>query len=1065
MKFSFRQKLLIYIAAPIALLYIGIWTYTVITLSRDDKRQIEEQMKELVTTYANQVDGNLKELEEINQTIVNALESFPSLSEAQLYDYLTRNVKLNPLIYGSAIAYQPYGFRPNQRLFAPYVFDNGQIQKVNIAQIYDYTRPDYQWFHQAISTGKPAWSEPYLGQAGKVLMVSYSAPFAINGKVRGVSTLDVPLETLSDRIQIEALKKRDFFILDRRGVVIFHNKTEFIDQNAFDIAKQLNRPDIKALVEAMVAGESGQVRMPRWSDNEQQWVFYSPIRRTGWSLAIRINEREALAYVHEQTLKGILYLIVSLGLIVSLTWLVTNRLTMPLRKLDGAARDIAQGNLDVVVEIDSHDEIGNLARTFSDMAGQLKESFGELQKFNQSLEALVVERTQALKVANTELMQKEALLQKQSEVIPRLNNSPALQQGNLGILLRSVTQAAGETLNLKRAAIWQFTDTGLVCVDLYREGERRHRSDLEWSWAKYPQFLSLLQQGLTFISSHLTTDARLVELMSYFEAYDIQAILYMPVCFSNKVVGFLGVEAVGEVRDWLIEERNFIRNLTDMVSLGIAARDRVQAELELVKAKEAAEAANQAKSIFLANMSHELRTPLNAILGFSQLLLRDASLTHKQQQTLGTINRSGEHLLGLINDVLDMAKIEAGRTVLQLEAVDLGHLLQTVQDMLQVRASAKQIYLKFEIDPDLPPAVEADPGKLRQVLVNLLGNAIKFTQRGGVTLTVTQAEPMTSPDLRQDVPGTPVTFTIADTGIGMGPEELQILFQPFVQTDSSKKVSEGTGLGLAISRQFIQLMGGDIQVQSLKGQGSTFTFTIPLKRLQPQRSQTSPQHITHLAAGQRLYRILAVDDKAENRELLCQLLRPLGFEVMTANDGQEAIDVWDRENPDLILMDIKMPVMDGETATRNIRARLGEERGSGTKIIALTASVFESERQALADAGCDDFMVKPFNNDYLLERIKVHLGCEYVYADAAPPRLTPVTVVADLTPAALQVMPQAWIANLAAAAKKLNAKQVKELIAAIPAEQASLKESLEGLLQRLRFDELVKLCVHSAEVN
>lgn len=1054
MKFSFRQKLLIYIAAPIALLYVGIWIYTIITLSQDDRRQIEGQMQELVTTYANQLDGNLKELEGINQTIVNALESFPNLSEDQLFHYLARNVNLNPLIYGSAIAYQPYGFRPNQRLFAPYVYNDGQIQKVNIAQIYDYTDPSYQWFHKAIQTGKPAWSDPYLGQAGKVLMVSYSTPFRINGQVRGVSTLDIPLESLSERIQVDALRKRDFFIVDRQGLVIFHNQTEFIDQNALEIAEKLNRPDIKALIEAMTSGKSGQVRMPRWIDNEQQWVFYSPIQRTGWSLAIRINEREALAYVHGQTLKGILYLIASLGLIVALTWLVTNRLTMPLLKLDIAAREIAQGNLDVVVDVDSYDEIGNLARTFSDMAGQLKESFGELQKFNQSLEALVIERTQALEAANYELMQKEALLQKQSEVIPRLNNSPALQQGNLGTLLRSVTQAAGETLNLKRAAIWQFTDTGLVCLDLYREGERRHRSDLEWSWAKYPQFLSFLQQGLTFISSHLATDARLVELMSYFAAYDIQAILYMPVRFSNKVVGFLGVEAIGEHRDWLIEERNFIRNLTDMVSLGIAARDRVQAELELVKAKEAAEAANQAKSVFLANMSHELRTPLNAILGFSQLLLRDASLSQKQQQTLGTINRSGEHLLGLINDVLDMAKIEAGRTLLQLETVDFNHLLHTVQDMLQVRAQAKRIYLRFELDDHLPATVEADPGKLRQVLVNLLGNAIKFTQVGGVTLTVVQDDQATSPDLSSTA-AVPIQFTIMDTGIGMGPEELKILFQPFVQTDSSKKVSEGTGLGLAISRQFVQLMGGDIQVQSQKGQGSTFSFTIPLKQLQAPKVPTSPQHISHLAPGQPTYKILAVDDKTENRELLSQLLSPLGFEVITAHDGQEAIDMWERENPDLILMDIKMPVMDGETATRLIKAELGDRR---TKIIALTASVFESERQALADAGCDDFMVKPFNSDYLLERIKIHLGCEYVYSESGLTTPTSPTVTPELTPEAIQVMPQAWIRDLATAAKKLNAKQVKELIAAIPNDQAGLKESLQGLVQRLRFDALLKLC-------
>jgi len=428
---------------------------------------------------------------------------------------------------------------------------------------------------------------------------------------------------------------------------------------------------------------------------------------------------------------------------------------------------------------------------------------------------------------------------------------------------------------------------------------------------------------------------------------------------------------------------------------------------------------------------------------------------------------------------LDMAKIEAGRTTLQLETVDLGHLLQTVQDMLMVRAQAKQIYLKFDLEPTLPTAVEADPGKLRQVLVNLLGNAIKFTPTGGVTLTVSQNSAANDliahhdPDAPTPEDNNPtqkvsVTFTISDTGIGMDSEELKLLFQPFVQTNSSKKVSEGTGLGLVISRQFVQLMGGDIHVRSLKGQGSTFTFTIPFKVLVSPMQPLSAKQVSHLAPGQRSFKILVVDDKVENRDLLVQLLRPIGFDVITANDGEQAIGAWKTHQPDAILMDIKMPVMDGETATRQIKAEIREQHQAPTQVIALTASVFESERQALADAGCDDFMVKPFNNEYLLERLRLRLGCEYIYVEPQPVAAVAEIVVPkpnELTPESLQVMPLAWIQELERAAKKLNAKRVKELVAQIPPEHEGLRLSLEGLVQKLRFDQLLKLCAVPSSVG
>ena len=303
-----------------------------------------------------------------------------------------------------------------------------------------------------------------------------------------------------------------------------------------------------------------------------------------------------------------------------------------------------------------------------------------------------------------------------------------------------------------------------------------------------------------------------------------------------------------------------------------AELERKQAEASLWLAKEAAETANRAKSAFLANMSHELRTPLNAILGFAHLMERDPALTSKQRESLSTINHSGEHLLELINDVLEMSKIEAGRIVLNVAPLDLPRLLQTLKELFQLRAQAKQLSLQFELDPELPQSVFMDEGKLRQVLINLLGNAVKFTQIGGVVLRVWVKNAENQSDSSRLDSGR-LWFEVEDTGCGISPEEIDQLFQPFVQTIAGSKFGEGTGLGLAISRQFVRLLGGDIQVSSAIGQGSRFRFDLPMRiadsvKLVPIASR----RVLRLAPNQPDYRILVVDDRQENRNLLVQLL-------------------------------------------------------------------------------------------------------------------------------------------------------------------------------------------------
>ena len=969
MRLSTRWNILLLTVLPITIIYVVIFGLTVVQMQKRARKVVEGQMTELAGHYASQFDGNLRETARIAESTATFLETHPGMTEDQIYAQLRANVSQHELVYGAALAFEPKSF-DDRELVCPYVFRDAEgLEQIDIGwESYDYTEPEWEWWNAPREAGNSVWTEPYFDEgAGSILMCTYSVPFEREGKFWGVTTIDIPLDRLNEKVDIEHMRDLDFFIVTRTGQFVFHPDSKRIMKDTiFEVADHLNHPDLAFLGSRMTCGQTGVVRMSGWESDRRQWFFYAPIPSTGWGFAARISEREALADVRMQIVWIAGALTLSLVLIVASSWVVSGLIVAAqktLREREEHLDAVVNGAIDAIVTIDQQGVVASFNKAAEGIFGYV-----ESEVVGRNVNLLMPEpyRGEHDGYLNRYLQTGEAhIIGFGREVVGRRKTGDTfpmdLAVNEMRIdgqvmfvgFARDIThrKQAEQELRLQSTAL-ESAANAIVITD--REGTIR--------WVN-PAFSALTQydreEAIGATPRVLKSDHHPPEFYKDMWETVISGKIWLGELVNRRKDGSLYYEemTITPVRDGNGEVSHFVAIKQDIT-------ERKKAETEILRARQAAEEANRAKSAFLANMSHEIRTPMNGIMGMTDLAL-DTELSPEQREYLTTVKSSAESLLTLLNDILDFSKIEAGK--LELDPIDFGlrNGLGDTLNTLAVRAHAKHIELAYHVLPDVPDRLNGDIHRLRQIIVNLVGNAIKFTEKGEVVVR-------TSLELRAD-DHVDLHFSVSDTGTGIPADKLEAIFSPFEQADTSTtRRFGGTGLGLAISTQLVALMEGRIWVKSELGQGSRFHFTARFKV-----AKAIPrEYVEAKLEDIRDLSILIVDDNRTNRRILEEMAKNWGMNPTSVEDGSKALRALDQarnsDKPfDLVVSDVNMPGMSGFELAASVKQ---SPLHAGMPIILLTSASRTGDAERCRTLGVAAHLMKPVKQSSLLDAIVVGVG-------------------------------------------------------------------------------------------